>query len=161
MKVGIVVYSQTGNTLSVAEKLRDKLAARGHGVSLERLSPTLADPKDLKSFRFDSLPDLSGYEAVVLAAPVQGFSLCRAMAAYLRELPDLSGRLVACFATKQLNSAWTGGSKALASMSEAAEAKGGRVCAAGFVCWKSRQREKDIEDLTEKLAKALEFGPNP
>jgi len=28
MKIGIIVYSQTGNTLSVAEKLKEKLAAR-------------------------------------------------------------------------------------------------------------------------------------
>lgn len=37
MKVGIVVYSQTGNTLSVATKLKEKLAAAGHSVALEQV----------------------------------------------------------------------------------------------------------------------------
>ncbi len=38
MKIGIIVYSQTGNTFSVAEKLKAKLTAAGHNVNIERLT---------------------------------------------------------------------------------------------------------------------------
>jgi len=37
MKIGIIVYSQTGNTLSVAEKLKEKLAVAGHSAEIEQV----------------------------------------------------------------------------------------------------------------------------
>jgi NAD(P)H dehydrogenase (quinone) len=151
MKIGIVVHSLTGNTLSVAEKLRDRLAASGHAATIERLMPVLANPKDPMSFRYDTLPDLSGYDALVLAAHVQGFSLCRAMVIYLKHLPALDGKKAACFVTKHLASAWTGGNKALAQMKRAVIKKGGVVCGTGMVMWASKQREKDIEEMVEKM----------
>jgi len=151
MNIGIVVYSQTGNTLSVAEKLKDRLVSAGHAASIERLAPVLANPKDPLSFRFDALPDLAGYNALVFAAPVQGFSLCRAMAIYLQQLPALDGKKAACFVTKQLASAWTGGNKAIAQMTKAVEEKGGTVCGTGMIMWSSKQREKDMEEMVEKV----------
>jgi len=35
MNIGIIVFSKTGNTLSVAEELRDRLLEMGHKVALE------------------------------------------------------------------------------------------------------------------------------
>ena len=151
MNIGIVVYSQTGNTLSVAEKLKDKLVSAGHAAAIERLAPVLENPKDPLSFRFDALPDLAGYDALVFAAPVQGFSLSPVMAAYLPLIPGLAGKKAACFVTKQLASAWTGGNKALAQMTKAVEDKGGTVCGTGMIMWSSKQREKDLEEMVEKV----------
>jgi hypothetical protein len=37
MNIGIIVHSETGNTHSVATTLKEKLAAAGHTVSIERL----------------------------------------------------------------------------------------------------------------------------
>lgn len=152
MKIGIVVYSQTGNTLSVAEKLKDLLAAKGHAVSIERIATMGGIPKDKKDIRFEKLPDLTKFDALVLAAPVQAFSLNPVMAAYLPLLPSLSGKKIACFATKQFANDWTGGSKAIAMMTKAIEGQNGKVCGSGIVGWKSKQREKDIDELVEKLS---------
>ena len=38
MKIGIVVYSQTGNTYQVAEKLQETLSDKGHSVNIERIN---------------------------------------------------------------------------------------------------------------------------
>lgn len=38
MNIGMIVYSRTGNTLSVAEKLEARLSAAGHAVTLKRLA---------------------------------------------------------------------------------------------------------------------------
>jgi flavodoxin len=35
--IGLIVYSQTGNTLSLAQKVEEKLPAAGHDVTLEHL----------------------------------------------------------------------------------------------------------------------------
>ena len=151
MKIGIVVYSQTGNTLAVAEKLREKLNASGHQAAIERI--TLAsDPKDMRNIRFNALPDLAGYEAFVFAAPVQAFQLCAAMRAYLHKMPELKGGKAAVLVTKAWTSAWTGANGAMKAISSAIEAKGGKACGAGFVGWGSKQRDKDIGALTDKLA---------
>ena len=37
MNIGIIVYSQAGKTLSVAEKIGDKLREKGHSVQIERV----------------------------------------------------------------------------------------------------------------------------
>jgi len=37
MKIGIILYSYSGNTLFVGEKLREVLLKKGHEVSLERI----------------------------------------------------------------------------------------------------------------------------
>ena len=37
MNIGIIVYSQTGNTLSVAKKLEEKLSLAGHSATLEQV----------------------------------------------------------------------------------------------------------------------------
>ena len=37
MNVGIIVYSKTGNTLSVAEKLQEAIRSAGHTVNIERI----------------------------------------------------------------------------------------------------------------------------
>jgi len=44
MNIGIIVYSWSGNTLSVAEKLQEKLSAAGHSVALEQVSVVFPYP---------------------------------------------------------------------------------------------------------------------
>ncbi len=151
MNIGIVVYSQTGNTLAVVQQLRDKLKAQGHTVAIERI--TLAsDPKDAKNIRLNSLPGLREYDALVFAAPVQGFQLCPPMRAYLMMMPPLMGRKAAVLVTKHWASGWTGGSSAIKEIGKAIEANGGRLAGEGFIGWKSKRREWDIEELTESIA---------
>lgn len=154
MKIGIVVYSKTGNTLSVAGRLGEKLAAAGHAVELLRLE-TEGEAEDMKAVQFRSLPDLAPFDAVALAAPVQGFMLCRAMEAYLGRIGRLEGKKVVCFTTKQWTSAWTGANRALARLQAAAEAAGAKVVATGYVGWKSKRRDEDIAALADRLAGQL------
>jgi NAD(P)H dehydrogenase (quinone) len=151
MKIGIIVYSQTGHTLLVAEKLKEKLASGGHEVVLEQITPSGGERQDVKNIRYGVLPDVAKFDALVFASPVQGFSLAPAMAAYLPLLPLIGGKKVACLVTKQLKSAWTGGNRALATMKDVCEAKGGKVCGSGMVAWKGPQRDRDIESLVNKL----------
>ncbi len=151
MHIGIVVYSQTGNTLAVAQQLRDKLKARGHTVAIERV--TLAsDPKDTGNIRLNTLPSLREYDTLVFAAPVQGFQLCTPMKAYLMMMPPLLGRKAAVLVTKHWASGWTGGNRAVKEIGKAIEANGGRLAGGGFIGWKSKRREWDIEELTESIA---------
>jgi NAD(P)H dehydrogenase (quinone) len=153
MKIGIIVYSQTGNTFAVAEKLKQKLAAAGHAANVERLTTVGGVQKDARNIRIEKLPDLGAYDALVFAAPVQAFSLAPAMAVYLKQLPSLGGKKVVCFVTKGLPFAWTGGNRAIKQMKNSCEAMGGMVCGTGIVYWSNKGRENHIDDVVEKLIK--------
>jgi NAD(P)H dehydrogenase (quinone) len=153
MKIGILVYSQTGNTFSVAQKLKEKLVAAGHAVNIERLT-TVGGVTDANKAKIEKLPDLSGYDALVFAGPVQAFSLSRVMAAYMNQLPPLNNKKAVLFVTKGLPLAWTGGSRAIAALKKGVETRGGKVCATGIIVW-NKGRDRQIADVVEKLSKSF------
>ena len=154
MDIGIIVYSQGGNTLSVTEKLKDKLAASGHTVALERVEiegeakpgPGGGDVK------LTSAPAVDRFKGIVFAAPVQAFSLAAAMKGYLNRLGSMQGKDFACLVTKQLKGNWTGGNSAVRKMKKIGEEKGGTFLGSGIVIWSSPEREKTIEDTVEELS---------
>jgi flavodoxin len=152
MKIGIIVYSQTGNTFSVARKLKEKMAAAGHAVNVERLT-TVGGETDPGKAKIEKLPDLGGYDALVFAAPVQAFSLSRVMAAYMKQLPSLGGKKVACFVTKGMPFAWTGGNRAISQLKKSCESHGGTVVGTGIVYWSNKDRDNQINDVIEKLSR--------
>jgi flavodoxin len=154
MKIGIVVYSQTGNTFSVAEKLKEKLTAAGHNVNIERLT-TVGGETDPGKAKIEKLPDLSGYDALAFAGPVQAFSLSRVMAGYMNQLPQLNNKKAVVFVTKGLAFTWTGGSGAIKTLKKGVESKGGKVVGSGIVIWGSKDRDNQIKDVVAKLAGSL------
>ena len=154
MKIGIVVYSQTGNTFSVAGKLKEKLTAAGHSANIERITPTGGE-KDGKNIQFGKLPDLGQYDGLVFASPVHAFSLAPAMAAYMKQLPPLSGKRIALVVTKGLPFAWTGGSRAIGTMKKACEARGGTVGATGIVVWRGANRDKNLEEVVDTISRSF------
>ena len=80
-----MVHSKTGNTLSVAEKLKTKLAAKGHSVTIERVSPTDEEEIMLNDVRLKNSPNIDAYDGIVFAGSVRAFSLSPAMAVYLKQ----------------------------------------------------------------------------
>jgi flavodoxin len=155
MKIGIIVHSQTGNTLSVAQKLQEKLTASGHSVKLERITPVGGEQKDMKNIRLENLPDLGVYDALVLAAPVHAFSVSPVMAEYLKQLPSIQGKKIACFVTKGLPFKWTGGNRAISQIKTACESKGGRVVTAGIINWGDAKRENIIAEVIVNISRSF------
>ncbi len=154
MKIGIIVYSQTGNTFSVAQKLKEKLTAAGHAVNVERLT-TVGGETDPAKAKIEKFPDLSGYDALAFAGPVQAFSLSRVMASYMNQLPPLNGKKAVVFVTKGLALAFTGGNQAVKALKKGVEAKGGTVVGTGIVMWGSKDRDNQINEVVDKLSKSF------
>lgn len=145
--MGIIVYSHTGNTYTVAQKLKDKLAEAGHEAEVERITITGEATPGSKEFQLETRPDTKPYNALIFAAPVQAFSLNPAMAVYLEQLPSLQDKQIACYVTKRLPGKWTGGNQAIARMKKICEEKGGTVCGAEIIILSSRSEQS--------IAKAL------
>lgn len=153
MNIGIIVYSQTGNTLSVAEKLRDALKSKGHTATIDRItaegdvSPNSGKPLTLKS-----KPDPSKYDALVFASPVMAFSLNPVMKAYLAQMKELKGVKAACFVTQQLPADWMGGNRAIRIISRALKEKGADVCCSAIVHWKDEiKREQQTAEAVAAM----------
>ncbi len=151
MNIGIIVHSDTGNTMSVADKLKARLTKAGHKVKIEKVEAR-GDPKPgTPGVKVKACPDISGYDAVIFGAPVNAFSLSPTMKACLGEVGSLKGKKVACYVTKALRFGWTGGNRSLKQMRGAIEVKGGKVAASGYVVWKESHRERTMAEVLEAI----------
>lgn len=152
MNVGIIVYSQTGNTLSVAQELGKALKSAGHTVSIARVEPENDDPRSRAPVRIKAAPDGSPYDVVIFASPVHAFSLAPAMKLYLSQVPGLNGKKAYCFVTQHLKKAWLGGNHAVRQITAACKAKGAAVISSGVVNWSAGNREKQIAEIVGRLS---------
>jgi menaquinone-dependent protoporphyrinogen IX oxidase len=153
MHIGIVVYSQTGHTLAVAEKLKETLAASGHRVTLEQVETVGAVSPAATQVTLKTSPEIEPYDALVLGTCVRGGEPALPMASYLALLPSLQSRKVACLATGFFPVASWGRDQTLARMKEVLEAKGATVCGSGSVGWFSLSRRRQIVELVEAFSK--------
>lgn len=154
MNIGIIVYSQTGNTYSVALKLQERLAMAGHTVTLERIE-VIGQVAPGRPVQFQTLPDIEPYDALVFGAPVHGFSLCQPMSGYLEQVGSLHGKKIACLVTQGFPYPWLGGNRAIRQMRRLCESKGATVCGSGIVNWMNKRREQQIAEVTDRLSRAF------
>jgi hypothetical protein len=151
MKIGIIVYSQTGHTLAVAERLGEVLSAAGHRVELVRLETVRPAPPGGTDAPLKAMPRIDGYEALVFGTAVRGGQPAPPMASYLVQLPSLKGIRVACLATGFFPARW-GRNQTLAKMAEVCTSKGATVCGSGSVRWPSLGRGRRTAAVVSELA---------
>jgi flavodoxin len=154
VNTGIIVYSQTGNTLSVAQKLQEKLSAAGHSATLKEIE-VVGEVAPGKAVQFKTAPDATPYEALVFGGPVQAFSLVQVIKAYLEQCAPLTGKPVACLTTQHFPYPWLGGNRAIRQMRRLCEAKGATVRGTGIVNWSKKGREEQIEAVTDELSRVF------
>jgi flavodoxin len=155
VKIGIIVYSSTGNTLYIAENLKKKLTAAGHIAVLERISQENDQEMILSRMVLKNNPELKGYDLLVFASPVNGFTLAPVYKVYLNHMPALSGTPCLCFVTQGLPWNWMGGNRALKIMKEQITAKGGKCLDNGIIHWNKKNRETLIEELIKRFIAVL------
>ncbi len=156
MNIGIIIHSVTGNTYSVGMRLRDSLTVAGHTVQLERVkSDGPVKPRDT-NVKLTCAPEIAGYEAVIIGAPVHAFSLSPVMQAYLNQVDALDDKPVAGLVTMFFPFAWMGGNRALRQLRQICQAKGARLRGMGAVNWCRPTREAQIKALTNTLSAAIQ-----
>jgi len=155
MKIGIIVYSQTGNTLSVAEKLKEKLAVAGHSAEIEQVTVAGGRKSGDRAFQLETRPDVAQYDALVFGSAVEAFSLSPVMRSYLAGVDSLQGKQVACLVTQFFPYPWMGGDRAIRQMRELCESKGATLSGSGIVNWVGSRRAKTTARAIERLIQAL------
>lgn len=156
MKIGLIVHSYTGNTLSVITKLQEALLAKGHDAVIERVSAENEAPSAAASARLALIPVAAPYDLLVFAAPVRGFSLSQVMKLYLDQLPLLTGKKTGLLVTQMFPFAWMGGKRAIAQMRAACQSKGCEIAGSAIINWMSGKREQQIARAVEDFQKFLQ-----
>jgi len=151
MKIGIVVYSWSGNTLSVAEKLKERLSSAGHAVDLLQVQVRGERKRGAQAFELEAAPDLTPYNGLVFGAAVEAFSLSPVLARFLEREDSLEGKKVACLTTQQFPYPWMGGNRAVRQMRKLCGAKGAEVVGAAVVNWAKSRRGQTMADAIERL----------
>lgn len=154
MKIGIIIHSQTGNTLSVAEKLRERLQAAGHAASIERIVPEDEKQMDANGIKLKAVPDTAAFDALVFGAPVHGGSASPSFKAFIAQTASLQGKKICCYVTEFFPFAWMGGNNAINQMKTLCAAKGAVISETGVVNWKGG-REKKIAGIIERFSKVF------
>jgi len=152
MNIGIIVYSQTGNTLSVAEKVKERLAAAEHAVNLEKVTVAGGRKPGDKSFQLETQPDPGPYDVIVFGSAVEAFSLSPVLTAYLKQIGSLQGKKVACLVTQFFPYPWMGGNRAIRQMRKLCQSKGASVVGSGVVNWAKFRRDKTTTRAVDRLS---------
>ena len=153
MNIGIIVFSKTGNTLSVAEKLRDTLITKSHKVVLEKVTASNDSEMDPGKILLTNAPSTHGYDMLVFASPVYGGRLPAVMQTYLQRIPAMEGKLAAGFVTEAFPFPSWGGNQTIKGLEELVKAKGSKLSATSVVNWTFPGRRKAlIAETVEKIA---------
>lgn len=156
MNIGIIVHSQTGNTLSVSEKIKSALREQGHRVTIEKLAVIGSYEQSYETIHFESYPNIEQYDALIIASLVQAFNLSPFMKKYLNEIDTLEGKKVSCFVTEYFPYPWMGGNNAIRKMVEICKAKKAEVLHTSVINWSSKKRDEQIEQLVQLFTKQYE-----
>lgn len=152
MKIGIIVYSQTGNTYSVALKIRDALIRKGHSVDVEKIEAVRDTKQNINNIQITKVPDIEKYDGLIFASFVEAFSLCPVMDKYLKQLKSLSDKKVAIYVTQFFPYPWMGGKHAIKQFKKNLILKDNHTNETGIVNWKNKNRDEIIEKLVEQFS---------
>ncbi len=150
MNIGVIVYSLSGHTLSVAVKLMEVLPAFGHELTLERVETVGPAKLKTEGAELKTMPLVMPYDILILGAPVRGGTLPSPMRRFLAQIPSLQDKKIACFVTHFFRTAW-GADQTIAQLREICVSKGGIVTGSGSVRWFSLHRQRQISKLIEDL----------
>jgi flavodoxin len=151
MKIGIIVYSQTGHTLSVAVALQEKLTAGGHVVNLERVEASGPVKPGATDVQLKTRPKVGAYDALVFASPVWGGAMAPPMTSYLEQVTSLQGKRVVCLVTHLFPNG-LGANQTFNQMREVCVSKGAVVCGWGGVGWPRFGQKRRIAAVIDDLA---------
>jgi flavodoxin len=155
MNIGIIVYSQTGHTLSIAIQLKETLSAAGHTVNLEQLEILGSDKPGVAIVQLKTRPKTAPYDGLVFASPVRGGAMPPAMTSYLEQVSSLQDKKVVCLVTHFFPPG-LGANQTLNQMKEICESKGATICGAGEAGWPRLGLKRRITNVVDNLSRLIE-----
>ena len=151
MKIAIVIHSETGNTLQVAEGLQRQLLGEGHEVELLRLATKGEKPAPGSPVTLQTIPDVSAVDGLIIGAPVWAFALSPVMRAWLEQMKAAPGLPAAVFLTHALPMRWLGARRGLNQAVSSCEQKSLHVIDTGLVWCGRRPHAGQLQKLSDSI----------
>ncbi|MDX1358822.1 MAG: flavodoxin [Clostridia bacterium] len=153
MKIGLLVHSVTGHTLSVMKKVETALKDMGHEVELKEIKTAGKVDVGQTDVEFTENPSPAGYDAVVFGSHTEAFQLEQTMKLYLNQMEKIQGLKTACLVTHQFPFHWMGGNGAVNKMKSICSEKGADIMGTAVVDWSPEsKRETKITDAVGYIA---------
>lgn len=150
MKTAIIIFSETGHTLSVGNQIRNKII----GSDLFEIMVTRPNKNNRLDFSFDRIPNVEDYDNIVFGSFVEGFQLNPVMKRYIED-QDLKGKKIICFLTHYFPFKWMGGVSAMKQMVKAVEDNKGEILLTGIIDWTNHKRQSQIDELVIEITNKL------
>lgn len=158
MNICILVNSLTGNTLSIAEKLKIKLEKNNNLVSLEKIEPIDGEninETNISNINFEKIINFNNYALIIIGSPVRGFSISNTLKSYLDKVTSLKNKKVSLFVTHFFPFSFLGGNQTIKQIIKICEEKGAIISNTGIIDWKNKKREEQIENLVNTFSRNI------
>ena len=153
MKIGIIIHSTTGHTLSVAEKIKEKLISLNHEAEIEKIIATKDEEIDIIKFELINSPKIDQYDFLIFGAPVRAFNISPVISKYFSEIKSFENKKIICFVTMTFPFKWMGGKNAVSKMKNICEEKNGKVIYSEIISWSRKNREENINKMINDFIK--------
>ena len=127
MKVGIIVYSQSGHTATFARTIADHLREAGIEYDVELLRPHGIPKPWTGKIEFRRIPELEEYDVVLIGGPVWALNASKVISKYLNSIKPIKGKKAIPFVTHGLPMKSLGANRALNKMTTELEELGADV----------------------------------
>ena len=155
MHIGLIIYSQTGNTLHIAQRLQAKLNELGHHVSLTHIKSKNDENQFQEPFEMiiQGDPIQTKYDVVVFGAWVQAFNLCFGFRSFLNQLEEISAQQVHAYVTQHFPFPWMGGYQAISTMKKLLIKKSIKVHSTQVFNKMNKKMDTHVEQWITKIVK--------
>lgn len=145
MNIELIVHSQTGNTLFVANALKTAVESINPDINLTHVKANNEREMDVNKIAISNLPDCSGADLIVIGAPVRGANASPAILKTIDTLGSIEGKKCVVFTTEFFPFDWMGGQRAVAKMEQELTARGAQVASHAIIHWKRKDLTQQID----------------
>lgn len=155
MNIQILVHSQTGNSLHVANMLKLNLESDQNKVNLTHIKADDERNMDPDQIKISALPDIKAADVLIIGGPVRGFGPSPAIKKALRSFGSLKGKKVILYVTEFFPLDSMGGKQTITAMTKLVEQKGGTVVQSRIIHWYNWGRNLKILKLVHAVKSVL------
>ena len=155
MKIGIVVHSQTGHTLGIAQAIEKALKEETLTADIKMVVAKSKKPWKESQPGLSEIPDPKPYDVLILGAPVWGFRLSLVMTEYLYSVRPLNPETLIIFSTGARHK-WFGGIRAMKKMAALSGVPDSKIVKAGSIRFPRNKKPKYINETIQNVVKSVQ-----
>lgn len=151
MNIGIIVHSQTGNTLKFGQKIAAKLQEAGHKVEVVELKTSGKIQPGGKNIIITNIPDCSRFDTLLIGGPVWGGAPTPVVITCINSLKGIKGKKVLPFVTHSFPFPSMGGKQAVSKMKKALCDMGASVLPEAIISRLFRNADRLMDDAASQI----------